>query len=362
MLNVDYNESAYRKKFQSFQRIFNANKQIFTNDTNILNDISEQKRELEIERKKLQSEKVEYNKWQREFARDELIIEKISEAIDKLEPLNIPDYIDNVEGDKEYLLNLADCHFGIEFNIKDLFGKTINSYSPEIYEDRMWQLLNELLKIIDQNQINVLNIFELGDAVQGVLRLNSQLMQLKYGIIDSAIKYAEFLANWIAELSNFVYIKFQMVYDSNHNQLRICNAPKNAFPDENMSKVIMEFLKLRLRDNPNVEFIENPTGMNFANLCGYNVLGIHGEVKNLKKSIDDFERSYGNRIDYLVMGHCHHAHMKEVGINSEVLTVRSIVGVDPYGMSLNKTSNAGASLFVFEVGKGKTVEYSIKLR
>lgn len=53
---------------------------------------------------------------------------------------------------------------------------------------------------------------------------------------------------------------------------------------------------------------------------------------------------------------------EEVGINSEVLTIRSIVGVDPYGMSLRKCSDAGASLYVFEDGLGKTCEYTIKLK
>ena len=52
---------------------------------------------------------------------------------------------------------------------------------------------------------------------------------------------------------------------------------------------------------------------------------------------------------------------KETGINSEVLTVRSLIGVDPYGMSLRKTSDAGVSLFIFEQYYGKVCEYSIKV-
>ena len=52
---------------------------------------------------------------------------------------------------------------------------------------------------------------------------------------------------------------------------------------------------------------------------------------------------------------------KETGINSEVLTVRSLIGVDPYGMSLRKTSDAGVSLFIFEQYYGKVCEYSLKV-
>ena len=39
------------------------------------------KHEATKELKKIQTEKLEYNKWLREEARDELIIQKISEAI-----------------------------------------------------------------------------------------------------------------------------------------------------------------------------------------------------------------------------------------------------------------------------------------
>jgi hypothetical protein len=48
-------------------------------------------------------------------------------------------------------------------------------------------------------------------------------------------------------------------------------------------------------------------------------------------------------------------------MNAEAIHIRSIIGVDPFGMSLNRTSNAGASMFVFEEGKGKVCEYTYKL-
>ena len=101
--------------------------------------------------------------------------------------------------------------------------------------------------------------------------------------------------------------------------------------------------------------------MAYGNFCGYSCLGIHGEVKNLKEAVNGFSRAYDHPINYLIGGHVHHLTSEEVGIRSEALHVRSIIGVDPYGMSLNKASDAGASLYIFESGKGKICEYSIKL-
>lgn len=353
-------ESAFRKRYQAAKAFYNNCFSKMESDTHI-NELRVVQREIKKERNKLQTEKLEYNKWLREEARDEMILECITNAISKLEPLDIPEYIPPIKDNQSYLLCFGDAHYGVEFQLKDLFGNIINEYSPEIFEKRMWDLYNQVIYLINKEGINELNIWELGDGLQGILRLNSQLMKLKYGIIDSSILYANFLAEWLNELSQYVKIKFQMVVDSNHNQLRICNAPKNAFPEENMSKSMLVLIKEILKNNPNVDIIENPTGMNYSRLEDWSILGIHGEVKNLSNAINEFSRTYGVHLDYLVGAHCHHSIKKETGIRSEVLSVRSIIGVDPYSLSLNKTSDAGASLFVFDGNKGKTCEYSLKL-
>lgn len=361
LLGTEYTESKFRKQRQAFDKMLAANQSKFADSDAQLKEIEIQKRELEKEKVKLRTEKLEYSRWLREDARDELITEKIVEAIEKLQPLKLPEYIRPIHSNNSYLLCFADCHYSIEFSIKDLFGNIINEYSPEIFEKRMWDLFNQIIELVQEKHINELNIWELGDGIQGLLRLNSQLMQLRYGVIDSAVNYGHFLANWLNELSKHVRIKFQMVMDSNHNQLRLVNAPKNAFVDENMSKVIMLAIKLELSNNPNITIIENPTGLNFGQLSTYQVLGIHGEVKNLSKALDNYSRAYQTPISYIIGAHVHHVLSNEVGINQEAISIRSMIGVEPYGMSLPATSNAGASLFEFDQFKGLICEHRLKV-
>lgn len=254
------------------------------NEDNYIKKLEEKKRDIEKERKKLQTEKVEYNKWLREDSRNEMIVEKIINAISNLTPLSSPTPIYGEVGKREFLLCISDQHYGTVFELKDLFGNIINSYSPEIFEQRMEYLLYQLLEIIKKENIYVLNIFSLGDDIDGILRV-SQLMKLRYGIIESTIKYSEYMANWLNELSKYVKIKIQFV-GGNHQQLRLINQPKGTFVDENMIKVMIEFIRERLKNNPNFKIIENPTGMAYAQLCCSTILGIHGEVKNMSKSID----------------------------------------------------------------------------
>lgn len=353
-------ESSYRKRYADAKKFKTNVFEKLGSETS--NDIDEKIRELQKAKIKLQTEKLEYSKWLRENARDELIIEKISDAVASLPSLEIPKYIAPQHSKKSHLLCIADAHYSIEFEIKDLFGNTINEYSPMIFEKRMWDLAAQVIEIVKEQGITELNIWELGDSCEGLLRLNSQLMKLRYGAIDSAIYYGDFLAHWLNELSKYVDINFQMVMDSNHNQLRLLNAPKNAFPEENLSKIIMLAIEKELLHNPNITIIKNPTGLNYGELSSYKVLGIHGEVKDLGKAIDDYSRVYKTNISYVVGAHIHHLTQKETAIDQEALSIRSIMGVNPYAMTLLTTANAGASLFEFEEGRGLICDHRLKLK
>jgi hypothetical protein len=354
-------ESAWRKKYRVMQQAYDNvfSKQKF--NESYCDDIDVKKRELEKERAKLRTEKLEYNRWLRENARDELIAEKIADAIRELPPLKIPNIICPGYYTREGVLLLADHHYGAEFKITGLFGETLNEYSPEIFEARMWDLLNQVIDICKKEGFTLLHVYDLGDEIDGLLRV-SQLWKLRYGVIESAVRYSNFISEWLNELSNHVYVKYQMVKDSNHCQLRLLGQPKNTFKDENVSYIITDKLMDRLSENPNFEFEQNPTGFVYdCNVAGYSILGVHGECKNLDQAIQEFTRTYSTYIDFLVGGHKHHQNSKNVGIQSDVISAPSIIGVDDYALSLNKTSDPGATLFILENGKGKVVEYNIKL-
>lgn len=330
------------------------------NEDEYLKKLEEKKKEIQKEKIKLQSEKTEYSKWLREDARSELFEEKLFNAIEKLDKFEDPAPVDIIHSNREFLLVFSDAHYGTELEIKDLFGRTINSYSPEIFEERMNYLLYKVIDIVEKENIDVLNIFSLGDELEGILRV-SQLMKLRYGVIDAAINYAEYMSNWFNILSNHVNIKVHFV-EGNHGEIRHLFGKKGDFPEDNMTKVIVSYIKLRLKDNHNFKIIENPTGYAYAQLCGFTVLGMHGdEVKGSGDNIRKGLSSLYFEINYLIRGHLHHSESETVGIDCEVLTVPSIIGVDDYSLSLNKAANAGASLFVFENGFGKIMEYNIKL-
>ena len=344
-------ESAYRKAVKYARDFYEAG--VFGDNED------EYYKKLQKVKVQVQTEKLEYSRWLREEARDELITEKICDAILSLPPLDIPKHIPYSHNARAYALVFGDEHYGVEFELKGLFGDILNAYSPEIFEKRMWDLFNQTIEIVQKENIGILNVFSMGDFSDGILRV-SQLMKLRYGVVDGTIKYADFISNWINELTKYARVIYQST-NGNHTELRQLGQPKGTFTEDNMGKVVSEFIKTRLRDNPNFEYVENPTGYIYAELVGNPILGIHGEVKNMGNAIKEFSSIYGVHIRYLMAGHLHHNKVEEVGVNQEVINIGSVIGVDSYSLSLRKTSNASAKLLVFEQDKGKICEYILKL-
>lgn len=354
-----YSESAYRKKYKNYidaKEMFI--KQGATSD-GTADELAAKLREINKERIKLQTEKLEYNKWLREEARDELIAEKIVDAIRENNSLISPAPLVVNKPSKSAILAFGDEHYGTEFTIYGLHGEIINSYSPEIFEQRMWSLFYKTLEIIKKEGLTTLYVFALGDFTDGVLRC-SQLMKLRYGVVEGTVRYANFISNWLNELTKYVKVKYQMVY-GNHSELRMLGQPKGTFKEENTGLFVREMISARLENNPNFEMIINPTGLIFDTVEGFNTLAIHGEVRNMENAIKDFSNTYNTDIRILIGGHMHHYKAETVGVNREVINVPSIIGIDSFSMSLNKTSNPGATLLVIEQDDGIGVEYKIKL-
>lgn len=362
-LSIDETEwrgsSAFRKAYRWMQRAYDN---VFRQNGFIGiqgDELDVKKRALEKEKIKLQTEKLEYNRWLREEARDELIAEKICDEIRANNSIVTPQPFIIDKTSRSAVLAFGDEHFSTEFTIYGLHGEIINSYSPEIFEQRMWDLFYQTIDIIKKENLTTLHVFALGDFTDGILRC-SQLMKLRYGVIEGTVKYANFISNWLNELSKYVKVKYQMVY-GNHSELRMLGQPKGTFKEENTGMFVREMIKTYLENNQNFEMIINPTGLIFDNIEGFNILGIHGEVRSMEKAIKDFSNTYNTNIHILVGGHMHHYKAETVGINKDVINVPSIIGIDGYSMDLNKISNPGASLFLVEENKGVTLEYKIKL-
>lgn len=352
-------ESAYRKKYQQAKAFYDD---VFSR---MISDeyhdrIADQRRELQKERYKLQTEKLEYNRWLREDARDELFEERVIEAIAKNSSVsNPPTKIKIEHKHRAGVLCIADCHFGKEYKIYGLFGEVINEYSPEIFYSRMEQIYNETLEQIEKENLSVIHIYNLGDSVEGFIR-NSQLWSLRWGVVDSAVIFGNYMGDWLRKLSEKVSVVYYQT-DGNHDELRLLDGKKGQHLCESAGKIVKNCITLKNENNPNFSFIENKTGLIFDTVCGYNILGIHGEVKDMAKAIQEYNNIYDIKISYLIGGHKHHGEFKNCGAKKGCIGVGSIIGSDEFSMKIRQCADATASFIVFEENKGKVDEHTFVL-
>ena len=323
-----------------------------------LEELEDKRKEIEKERIKLRTEKLEYNKLLREESREELWWEYLDNSIKNMTPIEIPKNNDNIIEKiiKDGLLVISDCHYGRQCIIKGLDGEIISEYNINIFKSRMWDLLNQVKECCKERNIKHLNVLNNGDFIDGLLRI-SQLQSLQMGVIDSSLEYGEFMSVWLNELSKIVNIDYYQT-NGNHDEIRILTGKKGDFACENVGKIIIKIISLRLENNNKINIHNSNNDFAYINILGTNVLGYHGENKNLINSIRFFRSLYKKNIDILIGGHLHSQSLEteSSGLLGDCQCIRTsgICGIDDYSVKLQKSAKAGASMFIFKEGKGKT--------
>lgn len=334
-------------------------------DDELLDKLTKKKIELQKERAKLSAEKNEINRWIREQGRNELFYEKYLDTLSKRELPKPPTHLPPIEkNDFDWLLNFADIHYGKEVIIYGLDDELLAEYNVQVFERRMWDLLNQVIYKIEKENINHLNVFNLGDSIDGILRM-SQLQAIQLGVIDSQIGFADFMVVWLNELSKHVYIDYYSTM-GNHDEIRPLGSSKGDFAHENVSKIITWHLEGMLKENKKITIHKNKP-MQYVDVVGTKILATHGQdEKNLENSIKDYQNIYGKQIHMLLTGHLHSTNTKTVGMdglqNIEFYQHPSICGIDDYSLKLKKAAPAGAIMMKIarDLGRVETVDFKLK--
>jgi predicted phosphodiesterase len=267
-------------------------------------------------------------------------------------------------GKRTLVLCVADCHYGAEWIVRGLRGEILNRYNPEVFGERMDDLLAQVREIIVKENISDVQLLLCGDSLDGMLR-NSQLMKLRWGVIESCMRFSEHMAQWIAALSQYATVSVCGV-DGNQTETRTLNSKRGDFPGENLEKVIFWLLAERLKGVPGV-FVDSVTEQRkHLTVQGFNLLLTHGtDIKSLENAAKQTMLLYGEAIDYLICGHKHREQEYVSGYtdqgNSVVIRVPSVCGMDEYAQRLGYGGKPGALAMVLEAGYGRRCIYPISL-
>lgn len=361
--DISYGEETIRRAHKVMSQFFNKlNKEYVKDltDEDVINIIQNQKDDIIKERKKLQTVNLEYQNNLRFDARSELFNEKVEQAIKCLEPIkpisinrDLTKHIDTTA-----LLCISDFHAGSTYEVKGMYGEIVNAYNFDILQTRMWKLLNDIYN--DDMAFDELVITCLGDYFENILRMSS-LTKLREPVVDTVIKFSEFMSQFIAECARKLQVPVKVLFvGGNHDVNRILgNNPINE--DENLGKLVQKFVELRLAGIDSIE-IKPYSDVIIESIYGSNLMFVHGKDNNLQDTIEYFSNLYNVECDAVYAGHYHRPESKTVGITDigdrEVFRCGSICGVDPYAKSIRKSARPSALMSMYtENGRGWSKNY-----
>lgn len=351
-------DTAYRKEWAAFNRIFNANVDKLVGDNTYLNDIREQTVELYKAKRQLSDQRREYNKILIDDARADHLAEKLIEAAN-LVPLK--DY-SNVftfkigSSTEEAVLCLSDWHYG------QVSNNIWNAYDTAICLQRTSTLFDKVSSVLREHDIKVLHVVLLGDFVNGSIHTSCRVAS-EENTCEQLMHVSEIIANFVNALS--VYVDEINVYSTYGNHARTIQNKEDSIHADNMERIIPWWLKQRLKDNKRVSIIDSDYHeFIYFNVCGYNIVCTHGDLdkfKDIGVTVNSlFSKKFGKTIDYTFSGDKHHLEsFEQFGIESTL--VGSLCGTDEYANNKRLYSNPMQTLCIFTPEDGKLCTYNIKL-
>ena len=313
----------------------------------------EKELELRKEKVKLTDLKTQVNKQIRELARKESLSELLEDKLKQLDmqPKMINDsYKQRVTSNRDMVCLISDIHYGI---------KTTNAISPydsDVCKQKMDYLINKTIAFSLENDVDKLYLMILGDEISGLIHNTTRLEQ-REDVVSQVIEVSELLYESIVKLAK--NLPFVVVGLAQGNHSRVMADKKDSLEQENFTRLIKEFLKLRLANISNVLLLENKFDESIIelNIRGYNVIGLHGQNDSLGK-VSKLTEMFDKKIDYVCFGHWHNS--KEFENNKTEVIVNGCFSGDDYSKRLRFYNKPIQKLLLFD-DTGKIATYNINL-
>lgn len=298
-LGKNLDESAYRKWIQNVEKAA----VILESDLS-----SEKVLELMVKRKENNLLKAQLNKDINDKAKLNIVI---SELCEQIKPFEVS--TESLLGKQEATYNQKN-HTHL-FVISDMQEDGLN-FSNTVFDS----VYRKIVKVLDDKDIPnnaTIELWENGDGIDGALR-QAALAQNTKSIVGQIQIYWTELVNFLDRLSKRVKINFSMV-NSNHTELRLMNTGRGEMKEDDVTVLILEFIKASFKDSKRVNIVNNDN-LNFKihNYSGYKVFQHHGDNKMKPKNLEQYLKdisTYFEPVDIVIVSHVHHFRYTSVNRN-----------------------------------------------
>lgn len=344
-LRVDYDESRHRKIYQSFSNMWKEVKEEYIQDDNLrerLDLIDEREDSLYKTKVRAWDALREKRKTLRDEARIEEVFEFIVDVAKTIEPYKFIERDIKLTGNNSSILQLSDWHMGEDF--KNFWG----SFSPEILEDKVTDLIHRTVWHCKRNNIGTLYVCSLGDMISGNIHVSSRVADT-LDSIEQIMRVSELMTYLLHTLSEYgLQIKYISTLD---NHSRINKNYKEHIEKESFAKIMDWYILGRIIDNlkyDNIEIISNiiDDNIGYFKIDDKVFYCVHGHLDNPKTVIEDLSMSVGIKADYVLMGHYHSFAINEKYFAKCIIN-GSLSGVGEYAKGKRLFSNSSQNLIMF---------------
>lgn len=303
-LNHDYNESWYRKMYQSFCSMFDAIKDKYL-DKEQIHELEKKKQELIKERCRLSDERTAYNRMLRNDARLESRLDSLETAIKEFGKVNfITDKPSLVNSDNDLLVILSDLHIG------QTFESFNGAYNTKIANKRLNQYLNEIIKLQSLYNSQDCYVSLQGDLISNSIHKTIAITNQE-NVIQQIKMASEMVTSFVYELSKHFQKVIVSSVSGNHSRL---DKKEDALKDERLDDLVIWYMNTALSGVQNVSILVNKQDSTFAELDirGKRYVSVHGDYDSFSKSgVANLSMLLGYFPYAITYGHLHNCAMSD---------------------------------------------------
>lgn len=357
LLDCDYGESTYRKKFQAFQKLMQANEYKFLDDDNYIKELRLERQELAKEKQKLSDERTELNRQIREQARKESYLDMVKNVLcDNTQPFEFNLNKNKIEdlcilSNKDLIVHITDVHTGIFIdNFK-------NHFDEDTLKKRIEKYTSKIIEIQELHKAENCYIIA-SELISGLIHNNLRL-QNNLDLMEQFKLVSLLIATMIKELvSHFNEI---YVYTVEGNHSRIVAKKEDSLQGENMDILFPFYLEAKLQNYPSVHIEENTICQDIAifNVRGNNVFASHGDKDAPSSVVQNYTMMFGVKPNLVYLGHRHTNGMTTV-YDTKVIESGCVSGTDQYALSIRKCNRPEQTISVIDEN-GLVCLYDIQL-
>lgn len=277
-----------------------------------------------------------------------------------------------IHAPQEAILLFSDCQVGEKIQKKET---GFLEYNIDIFAQRLNKLYSSLLNIIARHRkdhpIYNLNIFMLGDIVEGRKIFTGQSARITTDIVEQMFKGQALIANFLRSLApHFQKVKIWCI-PGNHGRVGEKRGEELAYV--NWDHILYRNLEQILSQINNIHFNINQQWWQIVDIFGWKFYLEHGEM--LKKywgiswysmerrdnRILQMMRSLKRDYDYYIVGHLHESFEWDKG-RGERIGNGAFVSGNPFAMrELGLITRPTQKLFGIHKEVGITWRYNIRL-